>query len=108
MTLHASSVTDQRFDWRRSFDVALPRLRPILWLETGLCPPREDLDPLLRPGSVARHAAGAQPLQDLVCVLPYVGGGPQVECELHRRPVTLAEQRPDVRLEPHRLVLPGQ
>src|SRR5580704_10157448 len=79
-----------------------------LLLETRPRPPGEHLGPRLRPGPVARHGAVAQPLQDLGGVLPYLVAGPQVEREPHGRPVPLAEKRPYVPLEPHRLIRPGQ
>src|SRR5207302_8349935 len=74
----------------------------------ALDPAAEDRDPVLRPGAVTGHRPVLQLLQDGIGVLGDIVEGPQVEYELHRAPVALTEQRPDVRLEVERLILARQ
>src|SRR6187549_2723431 len=62
-------------------------------------PVLEDLDLLRRPGVVAGHVPGLQPLEDRVGVAPDIGLVPQVERPLHLGPVGLPEQRLDVLAE---------
>src|ERR1700745_212513 len=74
----------------------------------GCRPALEHVDLLGVPGSVAGHRAVAEPLEDGVRVLLDVVEGPEIEGELHRLTVTLAEQRLDVLLEADLFVRGGQ
>src|SRR5262245_49252400 len=71
----------------------------------GVDPLAEDGDALGGPCSVTRHRAGFEPAKDGVGVGRDVLGRPEIEGEAHGGAVALAEQRLDVLLEAHRLVL---
>src|SRR5207244_5496723 len=73
----------------------------------GLDPPPEDIDPVIWPAAVAGHGSCAHLGEDGIRVPADIVVGPEVEDEAHRLPVHGSEQRPDVLLEAHRLVLPG-
>src|SRR5262249_43692935 len=59
-------------------------------------PGPEELDLLVRPGTIARHAPRGELAKDGVRVRLHVTVRPEIEVGQHRAPVALPEQRPDV------------
>src|SRR5579862_6697760 len=59
-------------------------------------PASEEVEPILRPGTVARHRAGLERGEDPGGGVPDVVVGEEVEVRLHRVAVLLPEERPDI------------
>jgi hypothetical protein len=70
----------------------------------GSNPPREDVDALLWPRTVTRHGAIAHAFENYVSVRADIGVSSQIESELHRLAITLAEEHLDVLSKLHLLV----